>query len=176
MRTLSHRPTPDDAHHGRNAPDEIVDRLIDGGDKLDHMSFPNLSLYFIPCGKYFYCNGFKRGCQTGKGTSGRAQRGGEGSSRKRPSPSRFRRATLPKGRGFGRGEKFTAYRLTSSLPLTGEDETYPLCQGLAPSGELSSAARLRGFVESQPSPARLRRATLPKGRGLARAESLPLIG
>ena len=39
---------------------------------------------------------------------------------------------LSKG-GFGKGGKFTAYRLTS-MPLTNEDETCPLCQG-SPFGE-----------------------------------------
>ena len=80
------------------------------------------------------------------------------------------------------------------LPLTSEDETYPLCQGLSlrktspgrgkmsPVGdkkgnELSSAARLRGFVPEATlsvtaSPCHLSR----KGEALAKAESLQLNG
>jgi hypothetical protein len=33
----------DDAHHGGHAPDELVDRLIDGRDRLDHI-FPTSSV------------------------------------------------------------------------------------------------------------------------------------
>ena len=48
------------------------------------------------------------------------------------------------------------------LSLTNEDETCRFCQGLPLSGELSSAARLRGFSQKPPSPSRLCRATSPE--------------
>ena len=48
------------------------------------------------------------------------------------------------------------------LSLTNEGETCWFCQGLPLSGELSSAARLRGFSQKPPSPSRLCRATSPE--------------
>ena len=114
---------------------------------------------------------------------------------KRPSPSRLRRATSPERERLWQRRK--AYRLSADvfLPLTGEDESYPLCQGLHLSGktspgrgkmspvgdkkgnELSSAARLRGFVPEATlsvtaSPCHLSR----KGEALAKAESLCFTG
>ena len=97
---------------------------------------------------------------------------------KRPSPSRLRRATSPERERLWQGRK--VYRLTAGfflpltgvdetcplcqgrkvcsltadffLPLTGENETYPLCQGLA-LRESCRRRRLRGFVlETAPSP------------------------
>ena len=60
------------------------------------------------------------------------QQGGE-----KPSPSRLRRATSPERERLWQGRK--VYRLTVDffLPLTGEDETCPLCQGLHLSGKTS---------------------------------------
>ena len=91
------------------------------------------------------------------------QQGGE-----KPSPSRLRRATSPERERLWQRRK--AYRLSADFfqPLANEDETRPLCQGLSPSGELSSAARLRGFSWKQPSPSRLRRATSPEGGGFGK--------
>ena len=56
------------------------------------------------------------------------------------------------------------YSLTADffLSLNSEDETCRFCQGLPLSGELSSAARLRGFSQKQPSPSRLCRDTSPE--------------
>ncbi len=53
---------------------------------------------------------------------------------------------LPRRGRLWQGQK--VFRLSADffLPLTGEDETCRFCQGLPLSGELSSAARLRGFV------------------------------
>ena len=86
------------------------------------------------------------------------QQGGE-----KPSPSRLCRATSPERERLWQGRK--VYRLTVDffLPLTGEDETCPLCQGLHLSGKTSPVRgkmsppgdkkgnscrrrRLRGFV------------------------------
>ena len=73
----------------------------------------------------------------------------EGSSRKQPSPSRLRRATSPERERLWQGRK--VYRLTAGffLPLTGEDETCPLCQGLS-LRESCRRRRLRGFVLEAP--------------------------
>ena len=62
-----------------------------------------------------------------------------------PSPSRLCRATSPKRERLWRGRK--VYSLTADffLSLNSKDETCRFCQGLPLSGELSSAARLRGF-------------------------------
>ena len=80
-----------------------------------------------------------------KGAYRKRQQGGE-----KPSPSRLRRATSPERERLWQGRK--VYRLSADffLPVTGKDETYPLCQGLPLSGELSSAARLRGFFPKAP--------------------------
>ena len=53
------------------------------------------------------------------------------------SVTAFGRATSPERERLWQGRK--VYSLTAGffLPLTGEDETYPLCQGLPLSGELS---------------------------------------
>ena len=73
-----------------------------------------------------------------------------GLSRKQPSPSRLRRATSPERERLWQGRKVCSLTAGFFLPLTDEDETCPLCQGLSHSGELSSAARLRGFVPEAP--------------------------
>ena len=70
---------------------------------------------------------------------------GRGSSRKRPSPSRLRRATSPERERLWQGRKVCSLTAGFFLPLTNEDETCRFCQGLPLLGELSSAARLRGF-------------------------------
>ena len=108
------------------------------------------------------------------------QQGGE-----KPSPSRLRRATSPERERLWQRRK--AYRLSADFfqPLANEDETCPLCQGLSPSGELSSAARLRGFVPESTlsvtaSPCHLpRRWRLWQGRKVYRLTAgffLPLTG
>ena len=91
-------------------------------------------------------------------THQKRQQGGE-----KPSPSRLRRATSPERERLWQGREVLRLSADFFLPLTGEDETCPLCQGLSlrktspgrgkmsPIGdkkgnELSSAARLRGFV------------------------------
>ena len=68
---------------------------------------------------------------------------------KRPSPSRLCRATSPERERLWQRRK--AYRLSADvfLPLTGEDETYPFCQGLA-LRESCRRRRLRGFVLEAP--------------------------
>ena len=68
------------------------------------------------------------------------QQGGE-----KPSPSRLCRATSPERERLWQGRK--VYRLSADffLPLTGEDETHPLCQGLS-LRESCRRRRLRGFV------------------------------
>ena len=68
------------------------------------------------------------------------QQGGE-----KPSPSRLRRATSPERERLWQGRK--VYRLSADffLPLTNEDETCPLCQGLS-LRESCRRRRLRGFV------------------------------
>ena len=120
---------------------------------------------------------------------------------KRPSPSRLRRATSPERERLWQGRK--VYRLTAGffLPLTNEDETCPLCQGLS-LRESCRRRRLRGFVLEAPlSPQATKRgascrrrrlrgfvpkATLSvtaspchlsrKGEALAKAKSFALIG
>ena len=106
---------------------------------------------------------------------------------KRPSPSRLRRATSPERERLWQRRK--AYRLSADvfLPLTGEDETCPLCQGLHLRGRWHFAKRNdgRGSSWKQPSPSRLRRATSPErerlwqGRKVYRLTAgffLPLTG
>ena len=68
---------------------------------------------------------------------------------KRPSPSRLRRATSPERERLWQGRK--VYSLTAGffLPLTGEDETCPLCQRLPLRGSCRRR-RLRGFVPPSP--------------------------
>ena len=85
-----------------------------------------------------------------------------GFSRKQPSPSRLRRATSPERERLWQGRKVCSLTAGFFLPLTNEDETCWFCQGLPLSGELSSAARLRGFSQKQPSPSRLCRDTSPE--------------
>ena len=81
-----------------------------------------------------------------------------------PSPARLRRATSPERERLWQGRK--AYRLSAGffLPLTGEDETCPLCQGLHLRGRWHFAKRNdgRGSSRKRPSPSRLRRATSPE--------------
>ena len=87
------------------------------------------------------------------------------------SVTAFGRATSPERERLWQRRK--VYSLTAGffLPLTGEDETYPLCQGLPLSGELSSAARLRGFVpEANPLRHGFAVPPLPKGRGFGKGE------
>ena len=60
-----------------------------------------------------------------KGAYRKRQQGGE-----KPSPSRLRRATSPERERLWQRRK--VYRLSADffLPVTGKDETHPLCQGL----------------------------------------------
>ena len=95
---------------------------------------------------------------------------------KRPSPSRLRRATSPERERLWQRRK--VYSLTAGffLPLTNEDETCPLCQGLS-LRESCRRRRLRGFVlkptlSVTASPRHLSR----KGEALAGAKSFALIG
>ena len=92
------------------------------------------------------------------------QQGGE-----KPSPSRLRRATSPERERLWQGRKVCSLTADFFLPLTGEDETCPLCQGLA-LRESCRRRRLRGFVlkatlSVTASPCHLSR----KGEALARA-------
>ena len=104
---------------------------------------------------------------TKRGTSCRAQREGEGSSLQETlSVTAFGRATSPERERLWQRRK--VYSLTAGffLPLTGEDETHPLCQGLPLSGKTSPGRgkmsptgdkkgnscrrrRLRGFVPAR---------------------------
>ena len=61
-----------------------------------------------------------------KGAYRKRQQGGE-----KPSPSRLRRATSPERERLWQRRKVCSLTAGFFLPLTGEDETYPLCQGLA---------------------------------------------
>ena len=75
-----------------------------------------------------------------------------------PSPSRLRRATSPERERLWQGREVYSLTVGFFLPLTNEDETCPLCQGLS-LRESCRRRRLRGFVPEAPSPSRLRRAT-----------------
>ena len=68
---------------------------------------------------------------------------------RQPSPSRLRRATSPERERLWQGRKF--YSLTAGffLPLTGEDETHPLCQGLHLRGRWHFAKRNDGRGSSR---------------------------
>ena len=68
------------------------------------------------------------------------QQGGE-----KPSPSRLRRATSPERERLWQGRKVYSLTVGFFLPLTNEDETCPLCQGLS-LRESCRRRRLRGFV------------------------------
>ena len=68
---------------------------------------------------------------------------------KRPSPSRLRRATSPERERLWQRRKVCCLTAGFFLPLTGEDETYPFCQGLA-LRESCRRRRLRGFVLEAP--------------------------
>ena len=68
------------------------------------------------------------------------QQGGE-----KPSPSRLRRATSPERERLWQGRKVCSLTADFFLPLTNEDETCPLCQGLA-LRESCRRRRLRGFA------------------------------
>ena len=98
---------------------------------------------------------------------------------KRPSPSRLRRATSPERERLWQRRKVCCLSADFFLPLTGEDETYPLCQGLSlrktspgrgkmsPPGDKKgercrAQATERDLRSNQPSPSRLRRATSPE--------------
>ena len=86
-----------------------------------------------------------------------------------PSPSRLRRATSPERERLWQGRK--VYSLTAGffLSLNSEDETCRFCQRLPLSGELSSAARLRGFVSGEPpSVTAPGRASFPEGDALGK--------
>ena len=61
-----------------------------------------------------------------KGAYRKRQQGGE-----KPSPSRLRRATSPERERLWQRRKVCSLTVGFFLPLTGEDETYPLCQGLS---------------------------------------------
>ena len=101
----------------------------------------------------------------------RVSRGGVGISQsemtegvrpgRQPSPSRLRRATSPERERLWQGRKVCSLTAGFFLPLTNEDETCPLCQGLS-LRESCRRRRLRGFVPEAPSPSRLRRATSPE--------------
>ena len=101
----------------------------------------------------------------------RVSRGGVGISQsemtegvrpgRQPSPSRLRRATSPERARLWQGRKVCSLTAGFFLPLTNEDETCPLCQGLS-LRESCRRRRLRGFVPEAPSPSRLRRATSPE--------------
>ena len=102
------------------------------------------------------------------------------------SVTAFGRATSPERERLWQGRK--VYSLTAGffLPLTGEDETYPLCQGLSLSGKTSPGRgkmsptgdkkgnscrrrRLRGFVpEATLSVTASAVPPLPKGRGFGK--------
>ena len=73
-------------------------------------------------------------------------------------------ATSPERERLWQGRK--VYRLSADffLPLTNEDETHPLCQGLHLRGRWHFAKRNdgRGSSRKHPSPARLCRATSPE--------------
>ena len=68
---------------------------------------------------------------------------------KRPSPSRLRRATSPERERLWQRRKVCCLTAGFFLPLTGEDETYWFCQGLA-LRESCRRRRLRGFVPPSP--------------------------
>ena len=74
-----------------------------------------------------------------KGAYRKRQQGGE-----KPSPSRLRRATSPERERLWQRRKVCSLTAGFFLPLTNEDETYPLCQGLA-LRESCRRRRLRGF-------------------------------
>ena len=92
-------------------------------------------------------------------THQKRQQGGE-----KPSPSRLRRATSPERERLWQGRK--VYRLSADffLPLTNEDETHPLCQGLHLRGRWHFAKRNdgRGSSRKHPSPRRRLRGFFPK--------------
>ena len=101
----------------------------------------------------------------GKNAYRKQLQGGE-----KPSPSRLRRATSPERERLWQRRK--VYRLSADflLPLTNEDETCPLCQGLS-LWESCRRRRLRGFVpEGNPLRHGFAVPPLPKGRGFGRGE------
>ena len=100
-------------------------------------------------------------------------------SGRQPSPSRLRRATSPERERLWQGQKVYSLTVGFFLPLTNEDETYPLCQGLHLRGRWHFAKRNDGRGSSREqtlsvtaSPCHLSR----KGEALARAKSLQLNG
>ena len=102
-----------------------------------------------------------------------------------PSPSRLRRATSPERERLWQRRKVCSLTAGFFLPLTNEDETCPLCQGLSlrktspgrgkmsPIGDKKGNScrrrRLRGFVP-EVNPLRYGFAVppLPKGRGFGK--------
>jgi len=62
----------------------------------------------------------------------------------RPSPSRLRRATSPERERLWQGQKVCSLTVGFFLPLTNEDETCPLCQGLHLRGRWHFAKRNDG--------------------------------
>ena len=69
------------------------------------------------------------------------------------SVTAFGRATSPERERLWQGRKVYSLTVDFFLPLTNEDETHPLCQGLPPSGELAPQATERVRPESIPLPA-----------------------
>ena len=99
----------------------------------------------------------------GKNAYRKQLQGGE-----KPSPSRLCRATSPERERLWQRRK--VYRLSADflLPLTNEDETCPLCQGLS-LWESCRRRRLRGFVpEGNPLRHGFAVPPLPKGRGFGK--------
>ena len=98
-------------------------------------------------------------------------------SGRQPSPSRLRRATSPERERLWQRRKVCSLTAGFFLPLTNGGRNSPVLPRARPSGELSSAARLRGFVPEATlsvtaSPCHLSR----KGEALAKAESLCFTG